>query len=132
MPESLNVGVSVREYLEWQIKSLEERILASSKADQTAITKAEESINLRLASMNEFRSQMKDQQSTYLTKSQFEQFEKSIDERIDRMNSRVTELETYKAVVAGKASVPANLLSIILGVIALILGISNVINLTAK
>jgi hypothetical protein len=100
--------------------------------NQRAISKAEDSMNARLESMNEFRAQMKDQQTTLLPRAEFNQFVSSTNTRLSTIDERIKDLETFKAVLAGKASVPANIMSIALGLIALILGIANVIGLLGK
>jgi hypothetical protein len=125
-------AVSVREYLELKIAALEDRLGLEGEMNQRAISKAEDSMNTRLNSMNEFRAQMKDQQTTLLPRAEFNQFVSSTNTRLSTIDERIKDLETFKAVLAGKASVPANIMSIALGLIALILGIANVIGLLGK
>ena len=125
-------AVSVKEYLELKISALEQRLGQEAQLHQRAISKAEDSMNARLEGMNEFRAQMKDQQVTFLTRAEFGQFTVATNDRLARIDERIKDLETFKAVLAGKASVPANIMSIVLGIIALILGIANVVGLLGK
>ena len=55
-----------------------------------------------------------------------------MNDRVARIDERIKDLETFKAVLAGKAGVPANIMTIALWIIALILGIANVIGLVSN
>ena len=132
--------VSLRDYLELKITALEERLTAQAYADQMSVQKAALSVDARLDKLNELRQIVVDLRSTFTTivwseafekstNEKFIQYQKTGDEKMNDLAKRVNELETFKAVIMGKASMPAVMLSIGLGLIALILGIANVIGL---
>ena len=86
-------GVSLREHLEDKINDLDKRVNLINRMNQIAVDKAVSVIDDRLTIMNEFRSAMKDQQSTFATKAQH-----------DIACERIKALEITGAKIEGKAS----------------------------
>ena len=86
-------GVSLREHLEAKINDLDKRVDLINRMNQIAVDKAVSVIDDRLQIMNEFRSAMKDQQSTFITRPQF-----------DIACERLKALEITGAKIEGKAS----------------------------
>ena len=67
-----------------------ERIHAVEK---TAVDKAEESMNTRLEGMNEFRLQLSDQASKFISREVFEAYQKEREGRLQAVTDRVVALE---------------------------------------
>lgn len=69
---------------------------------QVAIEKAEEAINRRLETMNDFRAQLTEQQATFLARETFDSYVKDSDRKQELLS--VTSGEKFEAVVRGLAS----------------------------
>jgi hypothetical protein len=93
IPFNQSDGVSLREHLEDKINDLDKRVDLINRMNQIAVDKAVSVIDDRLTIMNEFRNAMKDQQSTFVTKAQF-----------DIACERLKSLEITGAKIEGKAS----------------------------
>jgi hypothetical protein len=107
--EDANGAMHLREYVDIVAKGLRERIdglenqislslEAHNKAHErehamteTAVTKAEESMTMRLESMNEFRQQITNERAMYLTRDEFTRFEESYLERYREIGERVND-----------------------------------------
>lgn len=122
-------GVSLKEYFDERLKSLEhalclkitalaEKTDTTYRMSQTAIDKAEKTVNLRLEMMNEFRDAMKDQAKESLPKTMF-------DAVINIFDKRIKDLELERAKVDGKASQTALLFTMGVSLIGIILGLLN-------
>lgn len=101
--------VSLREYLEAKINSVEK-----------AIDLAREAMEKRLEGMNEFRAQLKDQASVLITRNE-------VDVQITRINTDIKLLNESKAKLEGKASQSAMNATIALSVAGLILSIATIV-----
>ncbi len=89
MPEE---GVSLRDYLETCLKSIEDKIVAQTRyieqhfeLNEVAIKKAEEAMLTRLDSMNGFRSQINSERSNYVTKETQEVRSAIVDTRLKKL-----------------------------------------------
>jgi CHASE3 domain sensor protein len=82
--------VSLRDYFNEKIKSLEERLDQQRQYMERAVDKAEVALGRRLDGMNEFRDALKDQSARMATQ-----------EQLDRVRDRVIEVEKRAAVQAG-------------------------------
>ena len=71
------------------LSEFKELINERSSYTQTAVDKAEQSVNARLASMNEFRDQLKDQAKTFLTFDVYNANHKSIEIKIEAIQKIV-------------------------------------------
>lgn len=74
-------NITLKEYFDLKVKSLEEKVELHFKLNKIALDKAEQTTNLRLEGMNEFRSAMKDQSNTYLTKSDYAANHKNLEDK---------------------------------------------------
>lgn len=93
--------VSLREYIDMRFNALEDKVAASNEARQLAIDKAEASTNLRLESMNEFRSQLKDQASQFATKEEVEARARVVDAHLAMIDNRFASFDGQLKVYAG-------------------------------
>jgi ribosome-associated translation inhibitor RaiA len=76
MPENIRSDdseISLREYIEARLDSLEKHFDSRFEAAQTAIDKAETTMNDRLGGMNEFRDTLRDQASRFATLLQLDE-----------------------------------------------------------
>lgn len=62
--------ISAKEYTDNQLQWLEKVMNAEIKADRRAVDKALQSMEKRLDGMNEFRTTLKDQAGTFITRGQ--------------------------------------------------------------
>lgn len=124
-------GVSLKEHFDDRLKSLEhtmclkitalaDKTESTRQFNQLAILKAEDSINERLAGMNEFRAQMKDQTNTFVTATLFKNTQENTD-------SRINKLEKIAYIAEGKASQTSMLIALVGSVIGIILGLMNLL-----
>lgn len=102
-------SVSLKEYLESRINGVEK-----------ATTVAAASMEKRLESMNEFRSQLKDQTATFLTKEYYEMNHKVVQDQVDV-------LRLSKAELAGKASQSSVTVAFIISAIGIIFSIISLV-----
>lgn len=94
--------VSLRDYVDTRIKSLEDKIDGLSefsaqhfKFNELAIKKAEDSMLARLATMNGFQVQLREERVNFATKEELMNLDKS-------NNARVKKLEEANVFSAGK------------------------------
>jgi len=116
-------AVSLKEHLESKITSLEDKMSVIMQLHQTAISKAEQTMNVRLENMNEFRAQMKDTASTYLTRAEFQQYVNGQDNRISIMNEKIKTFELDRATMSGKASITSLILPTAIAILSLALSL---------
>jgi chromosome segregation ATPase len=93
------IGVSWRDYVEERFKSL-----------QRAVDKAEESLTLRLESMNEFRAQINNERRYYVSKAELE----SLEERLNKLENAQSKMEGRLTTVAGAITVVFTVIQILL------------------
>jgi hypothetical protein len=97
MPENMrsdDTEITLREHIEARLDALERHFDSRFDAAQTAIDKAEKSMNERLLSMNEFRDTLRDQASRFATLLQLDEKMTSV----IKLEERLRDLE--------KAAVP--------------------------
>ncbi len=99
---SASDDVSLRDYLETCLKSLEDKIENQSEfiaqhfeLNEKAIKKAEEAMQIRLEGMNEFRSQINMERMNYLTRDNYSVIHEELCKRVEK-------LETTNSFSAGK------------------------------
>ncbi len=101
--------VTLREFLDSKIIDIKESV-------KTAYASMEK----RLEGMNEFRDQLKDQASKFVTRAE-------IDILMSRINSDIRELLQSKANLEGKASQQSVNMALLISVISIIVGIVAII-----
>ena len=109
-------GVSLRDFLCNKISNLDQKMELTFKLNQSAIDKAESSMNARLESMNEFRDTLRDQNKTFITKSEHEYLEKQI-----------VDLQLSKAELAGKATQSSVNISYIIAILSILISVVSLI-----
>lgn len=102
-------GVSLREYFESRIASIE-------KASELAAKLLE----ARLESMNEFRSAMKDQAGEFVSRNECEVHKQSVD-------SDIRSLREYKAALESKASHFYVTITLTIALLSLFLGLAGLL-----
>lgn len=124
-------SISLREYFETilkemredykeKVKDLHEKICIRFDLEEKAKDAAMTAMEKRLEGMNEFRDQLKDQTSTFITRETYEANRKITQQQID-------ELRLSKAELSGKASQSALTISYIISVIGIIMGLIGII-----
>lgn len=101
--------------------TLKEYFLSKLDSQAEALKLARESLIVRLESMNEFRNQLKEQASTFITRTEHELLIKKYDDEIKQLNKA-------KDILYGKASQQSVNLSYLLGLISLITALLAVIH----
>jgi len=112
MPEVNGEKVTLKEYIDWRFSELEKRLTSESRLNEIAINKATNTIDDRLALMNEFRGQMKDRETAFATRSEMKSLEKAIED-----------LRLSRAELAGKASQKSVDTALLMSLVGLLLGI---------
>ena len=105
MPESIpskDSEISLREYLERMIMDLRSHLDQRFENAQTAINKAERTMNERLASMNEFRDTLRDQAAKFATLLQVDDKLHGVEKSEEAIEKRLTELERWKNNMQGR------------------------------
>jgi len=103
----LSNGVSIKEYFE--------RLFTDN---QRAIDKAEQMMNQRLEGMNEFREQLKDQASKFITREELNII-------CTGFQTEIKALRKLADIAEGKASQNAVILTALASVIGILLGVIN-------
>ena len=127
-------GVSLEKYFDKQIADLEKstnmKIEALDKKlelmnclSQAAIDKAEKTVNERLKTMNEFRSAMKDLQSTYITRDMFELHSKVSEGKLRTLELSKVSLDAKADASLVNRTQIISLISILLAIAGFIMGI---------
>jgi hypothetical protein len=108
--------ITLKEYIETKIHALEKQMEIKfdsiNKATQIAITNNEK----RLEGMNEFREQLENQSSTFITRNEHEIINKQI---VDDIRS----LRESRAELQGKASQNSVFIGYIISIVAIIISI---------
>jgi hypothetical protein len=114
-------SITLKEFFCQRLDDLEEKIQVIFDMNKVSIDKSEQKLDLRLGTMNEFREQLKDQASRFVTRNEMEAL-------IERINLSIKNLELNRAVLEGKASQQAlnvtlavSFLSLLIGLIGLLL-----------
>jgi uncharacterized protein YhaN len=92
-----------------------------------AMEKSEDRLDIRLESMNEWRSQMKDQTSTFITKNEVLLSIGSLSARIEELSKAIHELEIDRAKLEGKADQKSLMYTAIASAIGLLLSAISLI-----
>jgi len=116
----MNDVVTLREYLDQRLQDLESKLEVIERMNSIAVDKAVDTLNQRLESMNEFRAQMKDQQGTFATRTEFSLFMSKID-------ASIHSLEIDRATLEGKASQKGVTIAYIISAIGIIMGIIGIV-----
>lgn len=115
-----NGKVSLKEYLSRRMDDLEKRIQTIFDMNAVAIDKAEKRMDTRLEGMNEFRDQLRDQASRFITRVEF-------DALMEKLNASVKSLELTRATLEGKASQQGLIITAIISTISLLVSITGLI-----
>jgi len=109
-------GVSLREYLNTRIEAVVE-----------ATDLAKQSMEHRLASLNELRGAMADQAKTYITKAEFAMFQMRYDADCKNIFDKLLSLELTRANDKGKASQTSTIIAGAIGFAGVLIGIVGII-----
>ena len=108
--------VSLCEYFSTQIDSLKEYMELKFSSIETSTKLAQDNLNTRLESMNEFRMSLKDQTSNYITRAEHEAL-------ISKYDSDIRVLREANARNDGKASMNSVYIGYLIALIAIIISI---------
>jgi hypothetical protein len=117
--------VSLEKYLETRLE--DQRVFFDSRIDaiEKATCEATLSLNKRLEGMNEFRAALKDQNSTFLPRNEYEV-------QHEKLENDIKVLRESKAMLEGKASQQSvnfstliAIAGVLIGIIALIVHLGN-------
>ena len=108
--------VALYQYMNMRFDELEKRFNMINSLNTIALDKATDVIDDRLAQMNEFRAQMKDQQNTFATKVELE-----------NNNEKIDKLESYHDKLEGKASARSVIFAYVLAAASLLISIAKLI-----
>jgi hypothetical protein len=98
--------VALKEYFDRRLEDLDRRLGDRFVQSESAVAKAERTMNDRLNSMNEFRDALKDQASRMATRSE-----------LDKVDHAVQELQRAKANLDGRLLVLSGGVSVVVSVI---------------
>ena len=111
--------ITLKEYIDLKIAAAEAVNLLRYNDSQAAITKAEAAMTIRLESLNEFRASLKDQTSSYITRTEHEAVNSRYDEKL-------SDLTKSRDIAAGKASQISVNIAYILAGIGILLSITGI------
>ena len=109
-------GVTLREYLEHRLDSSKEYYEVRFLAMEKAVSTAQSSLDKRLDAMNEFRSTLKDQNASFITRTEYTQ-----------MAKEVQDLRESRAILEGKASQNSVLVAYAMAGLGLLIGVIGLI-----
>jgi hypothetical protein len=99
--------VALKEYFERRLEDLDRRITDRFDLNESAVAKAERTMNERLNSMNEFRDALKDQASRMVTRIEHDK----LDAEIRHLQQAQSNLEGRRVVLTTVVSVVVSLIS---------------------
>lgn len=106
-------GVSLKEYFE-------ETCRAKMDAHDKALTLARDSMEKRLEGMNEFREQLKDQASRFITRTEH-------DALISKYDMEIKALTKAKDLLEGKADQKSVFITQVIAIISLLMGLITIL-----
>ena len=83
------LNVEIREYINNEIRHLEEKYAIINEKNDAALKKSERTMNRRLRGMNEFREQIEKQARTFMTKEEYEINERLVNQKMDTLTKIV-------------------------------------------
>ena len=113
-------SVTLKEYFETRLNGVEDKLELNLKLNQIALDKASTELNTRLENMNQFRAQMNRQESTYLTKENYESRHQTL---INDINS----LKETRAELKGRASQQSVYIAYIIAIIGIVLSMYDIV-----
>lgn len=90
-------GVSLKEYIDTRIESVEQQHRYMVAAQAAALETARVNLEKRLDALNELRSMVSDSQQLFVLKGEYRQAHETVTANINRLN-------IYEATLAGKAT----------------------------
>lgn len=96
------------------ITAVEKTTASAFVSAKEAVTKAEIAAEKRFDAVNEFRGNLKDQQDTFITKTE-------VKTRLDFLEEKITSLQNRQIATAAKAEGTSRLWGIIVGVVGLVI-----------
>jgi len=112
--------ISLRDYFDTRINNLQQNTDLKISNVEKAITIASGLMEKRLESMNEFREQLKDQATHFLSRDEFQI-------QHDRVIEDIKMLRESRAELQGKASMNAVYMSYVIAVIGFLTGIIGIV-----
>lgn len=109
-------SVTLKEYIESKIESLDKKIEMNLHLNQIALDKAAAQMDERLSRMNEFRDTLRDQAGTFITRTEIELITSKID--VD-----IRELRESRAKLEGKADQNSVYVAYVFAIIAVIISL---------
>lgn len=106
--------IPIKDYFEMRIEALEK-----------ATTLAALQMDKRLEGMNEFRTQLKDQGQTFLTRAEMDIVSHNTRSEISLMKDDIRILREAKAQMEGKASQQSVQVSLVFAIIGILIGIAS-------
>ena len=83
------LSVEVRDYIDNEIKHLEEKYAIINEKNDAALKKNDRAMNRRLRGMNEFRAQLERQTRTFMTKEEYGINERLMNQKMDTVTKIV-------------------------------------------
>jgi hypothetical protein len=112
--------ISMCEYFATQIDSLKEYIDLRFNSIETSTKLAQDNINTRLESMNEFRMSLKDQSSTFITRVEHEAM-------MAKYDADIRVLREIAATNSGKASMNSVYMGYAIALVGILMGVAGLI-----
>lgn len=126
-------GISLKEYINDKLANLEKSIdtrfqsvnlmtnSALASADKATL-KAETAVERRLEGLNELRGMANDQQRTFIPRAEIDIINKTLSDRLDKIENRMVALESEKSGSAKGVSWVVAIFGGVLGIAGLIFG----------
>jgi glucose-6-phosphate isomerase len=87
--EETEMSVSLKEYFDEKFEALEKQLALRDQLTSKALIKADETLNLRLEGMNEFRAQLTQQTHTFVKQSEFKLHIEKVETKIEILTKLV-------------------------------------------
>ena len=116
--------VTLRDYFESKINLLQNEVKIRIDALKEATDIAKSAMDERLARMNEFRDTLKDQNATFITKSEFLAYQDRISSQFKDNDKAIADLRTSRDEARGKASQNQVLIAYVFAIVSIVLSVA--------
>lgn len=119
----INTKISIKEFFDARFNELKNYMDVKFSAMEKSTCLAQDNLNTRLESMNEFRNSLKDQTAHYVTRAEHNSLAIKYELEVKNLQKSIDENKLYISEQKGKASVQSVYMAYVFAVVGMIIGI---------